>query len=140
MYKCALTLFECLGCWTDALILACCAIDNPVAKIGKTKGEQEQERMATLDEQIAAAEARAEAARKRVQQLKTRQADAEARELRRVIAGERAEDTRRKILMGALVLEMVERGEMTQADLMSKLDAFLVRDGDRKLFDLASRG
>ena len=96
--------------------------------------------MATLDEQIAAASARAEAARKRVQQLKNRQADAEARELRRAMAGERAEDTRRKILMGALVLEMVERGEMTQADLMSKLDAFLVRDGDRKIFDLASRG
>lgn len=95
--------------------------------------------MATLDEQIAAAEARAEAARKRVQQLKRRQADAEARELRRVIAGERAEDTRRKILIGALVQQMVEQGQMTQADLTVRLDAFLVRDGDRALFDLPPR-
>lgn len=101
----------------------------------KTKGE----RMATLDEQIAAAEAKAEAARKRVQQLKNRQADAEARELRRAMAGERAEDTRRKILLGALVQQMVEQGDMQQADLTARLDAFLVREGDRQLFDLPPR-
>ncbi len=95
--------------------------------------------MATLDEQIAAAEAKAEAARKRVQQLKNRQADAEARELRRAMAGERAEDTRRKILLGALVQQMVEQGDMQQADLTARLDAFLVREGDRQLFDLPPR-
>lgn len=95
--------------------------------------------MAKLDDQIAAAEAKAEAAKKRLQQLKNRQAAAEAKELRRAMAGERAEDTRRKILMGALVLEMIERGEMTQADLTARLDAFLVRDGDRALFDLPPR-
>jgi AICAR transformylase/IMP cyclohydrolase PurH len=66
-------------------------------------------------------------------------ADAEARELRRAMAGERAEDTRRKILLGALVQQMVEQGDMQQADLTARLDAFLVRDGDRTLFDLPSR-
>lgn len=95
--------------------------------------------MAKLDEQIQAAEARAEAARKRVQQLKNRQADAEARELKRAMAGERAEDTRRKILLGALVQYMVEQGDMQQADLTARLDSFLVRPGDRALFDLSPK-
>lgn len=92
--------------------------------------------MAKLDEQIAAAEARAEAAKKRLQQLKNRQAAAEARELKRAMAGERADDTRRKILIGALVMHMIEEGDMQQADLTARLNTFLVRDGDRALFDL----
>jgi len=95
--------------------------------------------MATLDEQIAAAEAKAEAAKKKLQQLKNRQADAEARELRRAMAGERADETRRKILIGALVMHMIEQGDMTQAQLLGKLNGFLVRDGDRALFDLGPR-
>lgn len=90
----------------------------------------------SLVEQIAAAEAAAEASKKRLQQLKNRQADAEARALRRAMAGERADDTRRKILIGAMVLHMVEQGQMTQADLTAQLEGFLVRDGDRSLFDL----
>ena len=90
----------------------------------------------SLVEQIAAAEAAAEASKKKLQQLKNRQADAEARALRRAMAGERADDTRRKILIGAMVLHMIEQGDMTQAQLLGRLDAFLLRDGDRALFDL----
>ena len=48
----------------------------------------------------------------------------------------RSEDTRRKILVGALILARVERGEWPQEKLLAMLDAALTRDDDRALFDL----
>ncbi|MFK0278759.1 mobilization protein [Ensifer sp. NPDC090286] len=54
---------------------------------------------------------------------------------------ERAQDTRRKILLGALVLHRLEQSndpEFTRRLkdwLQRELPGFLVRDGDRALFD-----
>ena len=48
----------------------------------------------------------------------------------------RKEDTRRKILLGALLMEMMEKGELDRNKISKRLSSFLTRDIDRKLFDL----
>ena len=48
----------------------------------------------------------------------------------------RKEDTRRKILLGALLINMMGKGELDEKKIRKKLDGFLTRDIDRKLFDL----
>ena len=48
----------------------------------------------------------------------------------------RKEDTRRKILLGALLINMMGKGELDEKKIREKLDGFLTRDIDRKLFDL----
>jgi hypothetical protein len=50
---------------------------------------------------------------------------------------QRNADTRRKILAGAAMLDRAERDATFKAELHSLLAAFLVRDHDRALFDLA---
>ena len=49
---------------------------------------------------------------------------------------ERAKDTRRKILVGAAVLDSIGRGEWDQVALDKILDRFLTRPIDRELFNL----
>ena len=49
---------------------------------------------------------------------------------------QRKEDTRRKILLGALVIEMMKKGELDEKKILKKLDGFLTKDIDRKLFSL----
>jgi hypothetical protein len=74
-----------------------------------------------------------------VRQLKARQQRIEARrrsiESRRV----RRDDTRRKILVGAVVLAKVEQGVLADSVLRGWLDGALERADDRALFDLAAR-
>ncbi len=45
-------------------------------------------------------------------------------------------DTRRKILVGAAVLAMVDRGEWSEAEMLARLDQYLTRPDDRALFGL----
>ncbi len=49
---------------------------------------------------------------------------------------ERAKDTRRKILVGALVLKAVEEGEWDKGALDLLLDRHLIHGRDRDLFGL----
>jgi hypothetical protein len=49
---------------------------------------------------------------------------------------ERKRDARRKIVVGAMVLGLVERGEWPRERLLEKLDAYLTRNHDRALFGL----
>ena len=49
---------------------------------------------------------------------------------------QRKEDTRRKILLGALVIDMIKKGELDEKKIMKRLDVFLTKDIDRKLFAL----
>lgn len=85
--------------------------------------------MAKIDARIVALEAR-------LRQLKARQARIEAR--RRTLESRRSrrEDTRRKILVGAVVLELVDAGTVEAATLQAWLDQALTRADDRKLFGL----
>jgi hypothetical protein len=85
--------------------------------------------MAKLAERIVVLESR-------LRELKHRQQRVEAR--KRTLQGqrERREDTRRKILIGALVLTQIDRGDYPRERLRKALDAFLTRPGDRALFSL----
>jgi large subunit ribosomal protein L7/L12 len=85
--------------------------------------------MATIDDQI-------EQAKKRVKQLEVRKQQIEARKLHLLIKGKRSDDTRRKILAGALVLDMMERDEAARHRFLERLDKYLKRADDRALFDL----
>ncbi len=49
------------------------------------------------------------------------------------------EDTRRKILLGALMMEMMKKGELDEKKIMKRLDEFLTKDIDRKLFALPEK-
>ncbi|MBK8184266.1 MAG: mobilization protein [Candidatus Competibacteraceae bacterium] len=85
--------------------------------------------MATIEEQI-------EQAKQRIKQLEARKKQIEARKLHLLIKGRRSNDTRRKILAGALVLEMMEKDEAAKQRFLERLDKFLKRPDDRKLFGL----
>jgi hypothetical protein len=72
----------------------------------------------------------------RLRQLKARQSRVDARA--RALASRRArkDDTRRKILVGAIVLAKVEQGMLTESVLRAWLDGALTRSDDRALFNL----
>ena len=61
-------------------------------------------------------------------------------EIQRVRAREqqqaRKDDTRRKILVGSMLLQLVEDGEWPEDKLRARLDTYLVRADDRALFEL----
>ena len=92
--------------------------------------------MASIEDKIAAAEKRAQEAAKQVKQLKAQRDMVEARKLQTMLKGQRSDDTRRKILVGAAILAKVERGEWPQDKLLALLNASLTRADDRALFDL----
>ncbi len=84
---------------------------------------------AKLDERITGLE-------EKLKQLRTRQQRIEARKRALLSRRERAADTRRKILVGAIVLAKVEQGELDAGLLRGWLDQALTRDDDRELFGL----
>ena len=51
----------------------------------------------------------------------------------------RKEDTKKKILIGGVVLKMLGNGEMPQDRLTQILDKHLTKDADRALFDLPEK-
>ncbi|TFW15436.1 mobilization protein [Massilia arenosa] len=81
-------------------------------------------------------EQRIETAKERLRKLQQRKLQLEARQRQRKTKQERADDTRRKILIGAAVLAKVERGEWPRERLLAMLNASLTRMTDRALFDL----
>ena len=50
----------------------------------------------------------------------------------------RKDDTRRKILLGSLMIDMMKKGELDEKKIMKRLDGFLTKDIDRKLFDFSA--
>ena len=72
----------------------------------------------------------------KLQQLKTRQQRIEARKSALLSKRQRAADTRRKILVGAIVLAKVDQGVFDQKQLRRWLDKALTRKDDRELFGL----
>jgi large subunit ribosomal protein L7/L12 len=87
--------------------------------------------MPKLDDQISTLQ-------QRLQQLKLRQQHIDARKRAITANRERKTETRRRILVGALVLEKVQQGEMDKNQLLAWLDEALTRTSDRVLFDLPS--
>ena len=79
---------------------------------------------------------RIETLEEKLKQLRTRQQRIEARKRALLSRRERAADTRRKILVGAIVLAKVEQGELNAGLLRVWLDQALTRADDRALFSL----
>ena len=72
----------------------------------------------------------------KLRQLKERQQAVEARQRTLESRRKRKDDTRRKILVGAIVLAKVEQGELDSIQLQRWLDQSLTRSDDRGLFGL----
>ncbi|HEY0341852.1 MAG TPA: mobilization protein [Steroidobacteraceae bacterium] len=87
--------------------------------------------MAKIDERIATLQ-------ERLQQLKAQQQRAAARQKSIESQRQRKADTRRKILVGAIVLAKLDQGEFNKAQLHRWLDEVLTRPDDRALFDLTA--
>ena len=82
-----------------------------------------------LDERISSLE-------DKLKQLKVRQQRIDARKRALQSRRDRKEDTRRKILAGAVVLNRVAQGQIPEAEFRAWLDATLTRSDDRALFGL----
>jgi large subunit ribosomal protein L7/L12 len=85
--------------------------------------------MAKLDEQISTLQ-------ERLTRLKVRQQHIDARKSAIVAQRERKTETRRKMLVGALIMQKVKEGQMDAQLLRSWLDQTLTRAEERALFDL----
>ncbi len=81
---------------------------------------------------------RIERMEERLRQLKAQHAKADARRRTLESRQNRKDDTRRKILIGAIVLAKVEQGVLAESQLREWLQGALVRDDDRALFKLQS--
>ena len=87
--------------------------------------------MPKLDDQISTLQ-------EKLQQLKLRQQRLDARKQAMNAHRERKAGTRRKILVGAMVLDKVERGEIDAEQFRRWLNEALSRTEDRALFGLAA--
>lgn len=88
--------------------------------------------MAELDEKIRQTEEKLKQLKARKQQLEARKRAIEAKK-------KRSDDTRRKILLGAAILQKVESGEWKRERMLALLDATLTRPDDRALFGLDAK-
>jgi hypothetical protein len=77
-----------------------------------------------------------EETRRKLEQLKAREVRIENRQ--RFVESKlaRREDTRRKILIGAVILAKIEQGKFDEKKLRAMLNEALTRKDDRALFDL----
>jgi len=87
--------------------------------------------MPKLDDQIATLQ-------EKLTQLKARQQRLDARKQAVEAQRQRKADTRRKILLGGVLLGKVRAGEISQEQLHAWLDPALTRTQDRALFELAA--
>ncbi|BCA81249.1 mobilization protein [Fluviibacter phosphoraccumulans] len=85
--------------------------------------------MATIDERIAKLEATLKEAKAKKQQIEARKRAVESKQ-------KRATETRKKILIGAAIQSMIERGQWSAENLQQIMDQTLIRDDDRALFNL----
>jgi hypothetical protein len=88
-----------------------------------------EDSMPKLDDQISTLQ-------DRLQLLKLRQQRLDARKRSGEALRERKAATRRKILVGGVVLTKVQQGEIDRQQLLSWLNQALTRADDRALFDL----
>jgi len=85
--------------------------------------------MGTLEDKIAATETK-------LKQLKAEQQKIEARKKAAEVQRKRQDDTRRKVLVGAVVLAKLDDGTYPEAEFTAMMDKALTRNEDRKLFGL----
>jgi hypothetical protein len=85
--------------------------------------------MTTIDERIATLEIKLKQEKAKKQKIEARKKAIESKAKRSI-------ETRRKILVGAAILEKIERGEWSGDKLLALLDSSLTRANDRALFGL----
>jgi len=88
--------------------------------------------MPKLDDQISTLQ-------EKLQQLKLRQQRVDARKRASEALRERKAATRRKILVGGVVLAKLQRGEIDPEQVLGWLNEALTRTDERALFDLPPR-
>lgn len=71
----------------------------------------------------------------KLNQLKAQKQAIEAREKKKATEQQRKDDTRRKILLGSLMLKKME-DEANKEKILADLNEYLTEDRDRKLFNL----
>jgi phage shock protein A len=86
--------------------------------------------MGALEDKIAKAE-------DKLKQLKAEQQKIDARKKAAEVQRKRQDDTRRKVLVGAVILARLDAGEWPQAEFTAMRDAAISRAEDRRLFGLA---
>lgn len=85
--------------------------------------------MTVLQKKIAQAEARLKALKEQDRARKQRERQKEA-------AQQRKDDTRRKILIGAMYFERMKKDDEFKEQMLKALDKYLTTERDRKLFQL----
>lgn len=78
-------------------------------------------------------------AKRKADQLRAKEELIQARKLQAIMKKDRASDTRRKILAGSLILELMDKNPDTKARYMANLDKYLTRADDRELFGLSPK-
>lgn len=87
--------------------------------------------MATIDEKIKVLE-------EKLRQEKAKKQKIEARKKHLESKAQRAADTRRKILLGAYMLDRMGKNEAAKTKIIGQLNEYLTRADDRELFGLAA--
>lgn len=82
--------------------------------------------MATREERLKALEQRQAQIQAQIQAIKAREA-----------GQERKNDTRRKVILGGVVIRLIKDGELREADVRQWLDRLLTAERDRRLFNLS---
>lgn len=85
--------------------------------------------MATVDERIKLLEDKLKQEKAKKQKLEARKRHIESK-------ANRATDTRKKILVGAFMLDRMAKNEETKNKVLGQLDQYLTRPDDRELFSL----
>lgn len=91
-----------------------------------TSIEKAQQRVKDLEEKLKTAKALKQKAEARIKAVETKQ--------------KTKEENRRKILIGAMMLDQMHKNDATKASVMAKLDGFLTRSDERALFNLTVPG
>lgn len=93
------------------------------------ENEEQKKKAKTIEEKLAAL-------KEKTKQLTAQKQRQNARQRAKTSKEERARDTRKKILLGALVLAKVSKSEWSEAQLRDLTEPGLTRDDDRALFGL----
>ena len=91
---------------------------------------------AAMSQALAKLDASIEAQQVRLAQLKAQKQKLEALAKTKLQGLARKQDTRRKVLLGAMLLERMERDPQVKQQFMDQLASFLTRRDDRLLFGL----
>jgi large subunit ribosomal protein L7/L12 len=86
--------------------------------------------MATIDERIKLLEDKLKQEKAKKQKIDARKRHLETKE-------QRATDTRKKILVGAFMLDKMAKNAETKIKVLAQLDQYLIRADDRELFGLS---